>query len=410
MKVTRDDLLEIDNYFKEYIYSASVNGFYARLAELQRVAEMLIEVPEEIPGSEALLLGIRNAHSDSLTVGAGYDGQNLFSNHLANPKLTNFIYLGAYLPEKQENMYLNWLWMLLLRNEKAELSRELQLLAILSEAGNKEALTKAKVFFGAIGSVEEHITDSQIRTRFNQLAEMVQAELPEELIEKAQAEVKISQGTANLFKVMDRAVLLKEIESLLVGEDQEKQKRIEKKIKAGAGYRFKCLYVCLDHLNEDPQAFAEEKLNRFVKLCLKAMKSPAEIDMILKAVSSKSVKLTIMNMFADRLEWFIARSKFRPEVVAMISRTEKEMWQWQRGFIALVLGTHPQLQNFLMDLSVNSPVPGQRLVALDMLLNYLKTAGKEPLADLVKETHAIMQDDEQYRTIPDSQITVSQLL
>ena len=32
------------------------------------------------------------------------------------------------------------------------------------------------------------------------------------------------------------------------------------------------------------------------------------------------------------------------------------------------------------------------------------------LADLVKETHAIMQDDEQYRTIPDSQITVSQLL
>ncbi len=32
------------------------------------------------------------------------------------------------------------------------------------------------------------------------------------------------------------------------------------------------------------------------------------------------------------------------------------------------------------------------------------------LADLVKETHAIMQDDELYRTIPDSQITVSQLL
>ena len=32
------------------------------------------------------------------------------------------------------------------------------------------------------------------------------------------------------------------------------------------------------------------------------------------------------------------------------------------------------------------------------------------LADLVKETHAIMQGDEQYRTIPDSQITVSQLL
>ncbi len=32
------------------------------------------------------------------------------------------------------------------------------------------------------------------------------------------------------------------------------------------------------------------------------------------------------------------------------------------------------------------------------------------LADLVKETHAIMQSDEQYRTIPDSQITVSQLL
>ena len=32
------------------------------------------------------------------------------------------------------------------------------------------------------------------------------------------------------------------------------------------------------------------------------------------------------------------------------------------------------------------------------------------LADLVKETHAIMQGDEQYRTIPESQITVSQLL
>jgi len=32
------------------------------------------------------------------------------------------------------------------------------------------------------------------------------------------------------------------------------------------------------------------------------------------------------------------------------------------------------------------------------------------LADLVKETHAIMQDDELYRTIPDRQITVSQLL
>lgn len=32
------------------------------------------------------------------------------------------------------------------------------------------------------------------------------------------------------------------------------------------------------------------------------------------------------------------------------------------------------------------------------------------LADLVKETHAIMQGDEQYRSIPDSQITVSQLL
>jgi len=32
------------------------------------------------------------------------------------------------------------------------------------------------------------------------------------------------------------------------------------------------------------------------------------------------------------------------------------------------------------------------------------------LADLVKETHAIMQGDEQYRSIPESQITVSQLL